>query len=133
MESASFALILTPHGHLTLSSEPGAPDLDSAVAARVGPAFDRGAGHGLLQLGAGEAGTALPPVYSWWREFGSRYVSALCAQPDLELPGSQMRVPAPSAEEWERLVRSAPPMTVAEYLTSAELSAQLRRDCLRDD
>jgi non-specific serine/threonine protein kinase len=123
MASASFALVLTPHGHLTLSSEPGAPDLDPAIAARVRPAFERGAGHGLLQLGAGEAGTALAPVYSWWREFGSRYVSALCAQPDLESPDSKMRVPVPSAEEWGRMVRSAPPMTGAEYLTPSVLDA----------
>ncbi len=36
--------------------------------------FARGAGHGLLQLGAGEAGTALPPVFGYWREFGARFV-----------------------------------------------------------
>jgi len=35
-------------------------------------AFERGPGHGLLWLGTGEAGTALPPVYSYWREFGAR-------------------------------------------------------------
>lgn len=41
-------------------------------------AFARGAGHGLLQLGASEVGTTLPAVFSYWREFAARYVTALC-------------------------------------------------------
>ena len=86
MNPVSLSLALTPHGHLVLSPEDGVPGLDAATAGRLQRAFGRGAGHGLLQLGAEETGTALPPVYSYWREFGARYVTALCTRPDVE-PG----------------------------------------------
>ena len=73
MEAASLRLTLTPHGHLLLAHDADAPPLDGALADRLVPAFERGSGHGLLLLGADEAGTALPPVLSYWREFGARY------------------------------------------------------------
>jgi hypothetical protein len=69
---------LTPHGHLTLTEDRDAPALDPELAQRLRDAFARGSGHGLLQLGAGEVGTAIPPVFSYWREFGARYVTAIC-------------------------------------------------------
>jgi non-specific serine/threonine protein kinase len=47
-------------------------------------AFERGYGHGLLLLGAEEASTLLPPVFSYGREFGAHYVTALCPQPESE-------------------------------------------------
>ena len=65
--------------------------LDSVRAGRLEQAFVRGSGHGLLYLGADEVGTALPPVLSYWREFGARYVTALCALPGL---GEARRKPA---------------------------------------
>ena len=85
-------------------------------------AFERGSGHGLLQLGAAEAGAVLPPVFSYWREFGAWYVTALCTHPDTEAP-RKVRVPAPGAAELDRLVLAAPPMTGAEYLTAEVLGA----------
>ena len=77
MESASLRLTLTPHGHLLLTPDAEAPPLEGALADRLLRAFARGSGHGLLLLGADEAGAALPPVLSYWREFGARYVTAL--------------------------------------------------------
>jgi len=99
-----------------LVEEPGAPLLDAELAQRLRDAFARGSGHGLLQLGAAEAGAALPPVFSYWREFGAGYVTALRTQPET-------RVPAPPAAELERLVLAVPPMTGAEYLTAEVLGA----------
>jgi superfamily II DNA or RNA helicase len=113
-------LTLTPHGHLTLVATPDAPYLDPELARRLQPAFERGSGHGLLRLGADEAGAPLPPALSYWREFGARYVTALCTQPDTESQ-QKVQVPAPSNEELERLVLTAPPMTGAEYLTAEVL------------
>jgi non-specific serine/threonine protein kinase len=108
-------LALTPHGRLVLVEDPDAPLLDSEIAQRLRNAFERGSGHGLLQLGAAEAGAALPPVFSYWREFGAGYVTTLCTRPDTET------VPAPPAAELDRLVLSVPPMTGAEYLTTEVL------------
>ncbi len=82
MDSAALRLTLTPHGHLLLAHDAEAPPLDGALADRLLRAFERGSGHGLLLLGADLAGATLPPVLSYWREFGARYVAALCTQQD---------------------------------------------------
>ena len=65
----------------------------------------------------------LPPVFSYWREFGALYVTALCTQPDTEVPPRKVRVPAPPDAELDRLVLAVPPMTGAEYLTAEVLRA----------
>ena len=123
MSSFSFAPVLTPHGNLTLARVEDGPGLDPGLAERLQSAFARGSGHGLLQLGAGEVGTALPSVLSFWRELGRRYVTALCILPDAEERGAKVHVPAPPEEELESLASAAPPMTGAEYLTAAVLQA----------
>ena len=123
MGSVSLAPTLSPHGRLALVEAPDAPPLDPELAQRLRNAFERGSGHGLLQLGAAEAGAALPPVFSYWREFGAWYVTALCTHPDTDAPPRKVRVPAPPAAELDRLVLAAPPMTGAEYLTAEVLGA----------
>ena len=114
---------LTPHGHLTLSEDRDAPALDPELAQRLRDAFARGPGHGLFQLGAGEVGTVIPPVFSYWREFAARYVTALCTQPNLEASQLEAHVPAPSDAELASLALIAPPMTGGEYLTATVLHA----------
>jgi superfamily II DNA or RNA helicase len=127
MHPVLLAPVLTPHGHLSLAQEDDALALDAEVAQRLEAKFARGAGHGLLQLGAGEVGTALPPVFSYWREFSARYVTALCTHPSLtadavDIGTVETIAPPPDAElEW--LAMAAPLMTGAEYLTSAALRA----------
>src|SRR5438874_10559938 len=116
-------LSLTPHGHLALGEAADAPHLDAQLAQRLRVAFERGSGHGLLQLGAAEAGIALPPVFSYWREFGALYVTVLCGRPDTDSTSRHVPVPAPSAEELERLIQAVPPMTGAEYLTPEVLGS----------
>ena len=66
----ALAPILTPHGRLLLEPADDAIALTSDLSHRLRKAFARGAGHGLLQLGAAEVGTMLPPVFGYWREFG---------------------------------------------------------------
>jgi non-specific serine/threonine protein kinase len=61
-----------------LTAAEDAPALPEDVGERLREAFERGTGHGLLQLGAGEVGAALPAVFSCWRELGSMFVTALC-------------------------------------------------------
>ncbi len=126
MDAVSLRLSLTPHGRLVLTGDAGAPRLDSGLADRLLRAFERGSGHGLLLLGADEAGTALPPVLSYWREFGARYVTALCTQQDSDAPRKGARVAAPPDGELERMALAAPPMMGAEYLTAAALEALWR-------
>lgn len=112
--------VLTPHGHLILSEDRDASALEPDLARRLQNAFARGSGHGLLQLGASEVGVALPPVFSYWREFGARYVTALCTRPDGETRSTTTHDPSPPDAELAWLALAAPPMTGAEYLTARD-------------
>jgi non-specific serine/threonine protein kinase len=115
------ALCLTPHGRLIIAFGAGAQPLDTGLAERLQKAFERGSGHGLLLLGVDEAGTVLPPVFAWWREFGARYGTALCTAQESDAPTGKVRVAAPSGEDLEAIALSAPPLTGAEYLTATVL------------
>jgi len=110
--------IFTPHGRLLLVPVDDAPALSPDVSSRLQRAFARGHGHGLLQLGAGEVGTVLPPALGYWREFGARYVTAVCTVPDIGERGVRAEIPSPSTEDLEMLALAGPPMTGAEYLTA---------------
>jgi non-specific serine/threonine protein kinase len=116
------APVLTPHGLLILRQTEEALALESKQSLRLEKAFLRGAGHGLLCLGADEVGTALPPVLSYWREFGARYVTALCALPGIGERGTKPPVPIPADGELDKMAAAVPPMTGAEYLTVSVLA-----------
>jgi len=121
-------LRLTPQGRLRLETAEDAPLLDGVLADRLAEAFARGSGPGLMQLGAGEVGRALPPAFLWWRDFAVRYVGALCvltAGANGETPPSRAlpAVPVPSEGELVALVLTAPMMPGAEYLSAAVLAA----------
>ncbi|MBK7521568.1 MAG: DEAD/DEAH box helicase [Gammaproteobacteria bacterium] len=115
----SFAVQLTPRGNLRFGAEPDAPLLSDALADRLAATFARGAGHGLLHLGAAEVTTALPPLWAFWRDFAARFVTALTATPE----GGEIAVVAPDALTLETLCLDAPPMTGAEYLAPETLAA----------
>jgi len=106
---------LTPHGRLVVVPLEDAPALEPALGERIRQAFDRGTGYGLLRLGAGEVGQVLPPVFAYWRELGSRFVTALCTRPDIE--GHESDLPS-LPNDLESLAAVAPLMPGAEYLTA---------------
>ncbi len=113
------SLTLTPRGHLLFGL--GAADIEpsAALSRSVEAAFSRGSGHGLLELGAVEVGTTLPPDFSYWRDFGARFVTAVCTQSDLDGPATP--IPVPAIGELDALAAAVPPMTGAEYVTTAVL------------
>jgi non-specific serine/threonine protein kinase len=119
--------VLTPHGHLVLAPTADAVTLPPELSARFEPAFARGVGHGLLELGLREVGTALPSDFAYWRDFAARYVTVLCTSAH-GLPedgaADAGEVPPPPADALALLVNSAPPMPGGEYLT-AEVLADL--------
>ncbi|MEI8396960.1 MAG: DEAD/DEAH box helicase [Rhodospirillaceae bacterium] len=135
---AHLGLRLTRRGHLLLETAEDAPVLDDKLAGRLSAAFAEGSGFGLVQLGAGEVGHALPPVFLWWRDFAARHVEALCL---LTSGADQLPpVPAPTEAELATLVLTAPMMTGAEYLTAealltlwAELGAAIAAALARSD
>ncbi|MDD5058090.1 MAG: DEAD/DEAH box helicase [Sideroxydans sp.] len=129
----ALAPILTPHGRLLLASESDAPPLAEALPISLVKAFSRGTGHGLLYLGATQVGSALPPSFGWWRDFGAHYVTALCAT--TESGTDDINIAPPAALDLNELIFNAPPMTGAEYLTAevllalwGELDAALRAE-----
>lgn len=115
---ANLAPVITPLGHLALAPDAQAPTLPPALRARLEKSFARGAGHLLLQLGAGEPGTALPSPWSYWRDFGARYITVLCA-----LPQDSGAQPALAVGTLQALVAGAPPSAGAEYLSTDVLAA----------
>ena len=133
MTSAARGLapLLTPHGHLLAAPDADAVPLPAGLEDRIAGAFARGAGQGLLQLGAAEVGSILPPAWAWWRDFSARYVTLLCAVPE----GGDIVVPTPDDDALHTLIADAPPMTGVEYLTAkvlaalwAELDTALRKE-----
>ena len=118
---SALAPALSPHGVLSLKPSSEATAWAPARGTRVLRAFDRGVGHGLLCLGADEVGTSLPAALAYWREFGARYVTALCAVPDVSAASTKPAVPSPNETELDRLAAAAPPMIGAEYLTASVL------------
>ena len=122
------SLRVTPHGNLVCEPSADAPSMDVAAAARLGEAFARGSGHGLLRLGAAEVGQALPSVFVWWRGYAARYVTALRLHGagttgDWPGPSEVPYIPAPTDADLVSLVLTAPVMAGAEYLTPDVLRA----------
>jgi non-specific serine/threonine protein kinase len=97
-----------------------APVLEPKFGERIQRAFERGAGHGLLRLGAAEVAEVVPPVFAYWREFAGRFVTALCARPETD--EQEVELPAPP-EDAAALAAGAPVMPGAEYLTADVLKA----------
>jgi non-specific serine/threonine protein kinase len=127
------SLALSPRGHLLFSRAGETAGVTSGLASRLESAFGRGSGHGLLELGATEVGTALPADLSYWRDFAARFVTALCAHPDDQEPDASVAAPPPA--ELAAFAAAAPPMTGAEYVTTSvlqqlwtEIAAALRSD-----
>jgi len=113
------SLALTPRGRLLFTGAADAPQPPAALWRTLEGAFERGSGHGLLELGAGEVGTALPTDFSYWRDFVARLITTICTHPDFHV---QEPIPAPAIGELEALAAAAPPMDGAEYLTAAILA-----------
>jgi superfamily II DNA or RNA helicase len=125
------SLHLTPHGRLVLAPLQDAPEIDERIAGRLSDAFARGGGYGLLQLGAGEVGQPLPPIFLWWRGFAARYVASLCLQSSGADGGGAAStgipdIAASTEAELASLVLTAPMMAGAEYLTPDVLRALWR-------
>ncbi len=114
------SLALTPRGHLLFAAGATLGSGDVHVR-RLEDAFGRSSGHGLLELGAAQVGTALPAELAFWRDFAARLVIAACAHP-AEMRG-RTPLPVPGLGDLDALAAGAPPMTGAEYLSAPVLQA----------
>lgn len=114
------AFLLSPHGHL-LFEESSAAALEPRFADMLREAACLSSAHALLSLATRALDAALPPPAAFWREFGRRYLTALCQMP--ELPASGVGIEAPPESELASLVDGAPPMAGGEYLRVEVLRA----------
>src|SRR5258708_12934832 len=118
--------VLTPQGHLMLAPTDEARILPDNLRDRLESAFERGAGHGLLELGIREVGTALPADFAYWRDFAGRYVTTLCtsAQPTgASGPAAVSTIETPLAETLAALPSATPPIPARAYLNPHLLAA----------
>ncbi len=126
MTTANRIPVLTPQGHLMLAPTDEARSLPDNLRDRLDAAFERGAGHGLLELGIREVGTALPAEFAYWRDFAGRYVTTLCTSVQtagVTGPAAVSAIETPPAEMLAELASAAPPMPGGEYLNADVLAA----------
>jgi non-specific serine/threonine protein kinase len=135
------ALAIFPSGtfHVAPASPAAAvpgeePPLPADAAERILAAFGGGTAQGFLHLATVELGTALPPDLAFGREIGRRFLAELCRVDDLEARRNKLDLPA-SPADIEELLRAAPPMIGAEYLSEtvlahawAEMSARVEAE-----
>jgi len=134
-ELTAFALAVSPSGVPYLRApQEGDEVLDGPRAAPIAKAFERGAGAGVLHLGAVEVGTHLPGPFAFFRDLGHELLASLCARADLEEVRDRFEV-APPIDRLEAMATAAPPGAGAEYVTAAALgslwesaSGELRRE-----
>ncbi|HEX7477017.1 MAG TPA: DEAD/DEAH box helicase [Polyangiales bacterium] len=113
----SLSPALTRHGVLHVVPTSDAAPLDPALAQRITTAFARDTGHGLVQLGAAELDSVLPPAFAYFRELAQRYVTAVCLLPDEGAGARAASVAEPTADELAGLAAAAPPIPGGEYLS----------------
>ena len=111
-----FTLALTPSGRLITveTSESSGDDLPASAVTGIRAAFAKNVAEGLLHLATLRLDAALPAVFSYWRAFGERYLTALCHVPET---AEKVQEPLPSPDEdWPAVVQAAPPFRGGEYL-----------------
>ncbi len=114
------ALAVSASGGVYIVEAEGEDGLSGAGRARLREAMGRGAGHGLLWLGASEPVTALAAELGFFRDLGKLFVTRLCGVPDLEERRGGVVVACPE-EEIARLAGAAPPMRGGEYVDAGRL------------
>ncbi|MGH6690981.1 MAG: DEAD/DEAH box helicase, partial [Gammaproteobacteria bacterium] len=85
--------------------------------------FERGIGHGLLDLGTTEVDTALGPELAFLRDVGRAWVTRLRAGPELEERRERVEVDGPP-DGCARLAGAVPPMPGAEYVDAEWIAAR---------
>ena len=117
---SKLSLSVAPSGQIHLDPEPQTPEsapayaMAAPLAQRLRKAHAAGPGSLLLHLGTTELTTPLPPDFGFFRELCRRFLTALCATPDLEEQRARVTVPPPA--DLGELAGTAPPMRGAEYL-----------------
>jgi len=127
----SFVLAFTPTGRVTAieqTNEQGSLLDDDVVdqvdrrITKIVKAFASSQAAGLFSLATQKLDATLPPSLAYWRSFAGGYLTRLCQTSD----PSRAETPPPDADDLDTLVRNAPPMPGAEYLTGDALATVWR-------
>jgi superfamily II DNA or RNA helicase len=114
----SIALSISPHGRLLVLDATSEPTLaDGSWCERVLRTFSESQANGLLELGARELASRLPPEFAWARDFACRYLTALCHAPEISDGSDLPTLPTPDTAEFAAATLEAPPMRGLEYLS----------------
>ncbi|HUG68261.1 MAG TPA: DEAD/DEAH box helicase [Pirellulaceae bacterium] len=123
----SIVLAFTPAGRVTaieststqgtLLDVEAVGDTDRRMT-KLATAFVSSQAEGLFTLATEKLDATLAPSLVYWRSFAGRYLTELCrtAEPSVQA------TPAPELSELDAIVRNAPPMQGAEYLTTGALA-----------
>jgi len=135
-EQTQISLCLSPNGNFHVNIPNKLSDPVPEYIKRFQQDLSLGNGHALLALGGKDHGVGLPPVWSYWRDIGAKYLTMLCNLPDINAPA---RIPdvMPSTEAFfEELAAAAPLMTGAEYITGdflrnlwGQIDSAFRQEC----
>ena len=119
----ALAMTVSPSGRPRVAvSAAGDDAVTGDRAAAIAAAFERGAGAGVLHLGAVEVGTHLPPAFGFFRDLGHELVARICGHPDLEALRDRVR-PEPPAGSIAAMAALVPPIRGAEYVNAESLAA----------
>lgn len=123
----SYEIILTPGGHLRVhEGDGGSGAVPDAWLKRVATSFAESQASGLFALAATRPDMPPAPVFSFWRDFSSRYLTRLCRTPEYSAEQFEPAEP-PGESDLFSLLLAAPPMQGGEYL-----SAEVLRDLWGD-
>ncbi|MEM1033149.1 MAG: DEAD/DEAH box helicase [Myxococcota bacterium] len=84
--------------------------------------FARGEGFGVLHLGAAEVGRDVDGAVRFFRDFGQRLVSEVCAAVDPQAPVVVPRVSPPAPDALQRMALTTPPMVGGEAIDTGWLT-----------
>jgi non-specific serine/threonine protein kinase len=125
----SLELAFTPSGRVVAveaaAEDGGRADVPTQVEAdsrlkRLAKAFAAGQAAGLFLLATERFDGPWPASFVYWRDFASRYLTALCHTP--EQAGAEFEaVSPPDAAALTALVQNVPPVQGAEYVSEAAI------------
>jgi superfamily II DNA or RNA helicase len=126
--ATALSLAMSPQGRLYLDSLGGSSEesniFNENSRNRIKEGFEKNQGLGLLVLAGDEITSPLPPVFSYFREIGLRYLTEVCRLPEDD--ANQLPKMTSPRNYLEALSQSPPLMRGAEYLNADVLEALWR-------
>ncbi|ACL04719.1 Non-specific serine/threonine protein kinase [Desulfatibacillum aliphaticivorans] len=115
-------LALSPSGRLLLQESGDDWPLPESWIKKAPEAFASSQAQGLFTLAAIRPDGPVPPVFAFWKDFSSQYLTLLCRIPE-SMEAAMPAIAPPDDGRLNDLIASAPPMPGGEYLSKQVLQA----------